>query len=241
MIPGLLENSEDTKILFKILNYLKPNLKILESGLFLGSWCINVNNYLKNKSPTFYGIDDLSFIDNHELFEWYKNFNTFFKEESKTEEFLKIKTIDDLKKYIEIKSLAYCNTVIDINSSTTFFSSDVKFDVIHHDCANGYWGNDHFYKYYCHSLNNDGILVIDNFGCDVPMRTISISKYIENKTFHIIGSGRRKLFLSRNIDQAKTIVERIKNSNDLDDKFIFAYDYQFDHTYFYHPPDTNDL
>ena len=241
MIPGLLENSTDTKILVTLLRYLKSDLTILESGLFLGSWCINVNNHFQDKNLKFYGIDDLSFINNPILFDWYKNFNSFFKSQSVATEFLSIKTSLDLENYIKNKSMLYTNKSIDITVSESIFDNNIKFDVIHHDCANGYWSNDYFYKYYCSKLREDGLLVIDNFGCDVPMRTISISKYIENRTFYVVGSGKRKLFLSKNLNIAQQLIDNIKLSSELNSKFIFAHDYHFDYSYFYYPPDTNDL
>lgn len=240
MIPSLLENSVDSELLKELISHIAETPSILESGVLLGSWCININNLIQDKRPVFFGIDDLSFINNQQLFKWYKNFNIEFNTESQTDNFLKIKTPNDLENYIKERALLYTNKAIEITISENFFENNLTFDLIHHDCANDYNSNDKFYQYYSKCLRKTGLLAIDNFGCDVPMRALALSKYIENKTFYIVGSGRRKLFLTRNLDFANYLIKKIKDT-DKYHSLVFTFDQHFNKWYFYHPPESKDL
>lgn len=209
-VPGLLEHKVDTELVNIVATFLPEFPQILESGVFIGSWCISVNNHISHLCPKFIGIEDLSFIKDTQVLEWYKNFNREFEKLSRTQEFEKIQTIKHLEKFIQAQCFKYTGKELKINLYT-YKPSIAAFDMIHHDCGLDYFTNKSFLEYYHKSLKDTGILIVDNFGTDVPMRTLSVTDMILRSQFYIIGLGKRKLILSKNAQTAKTYLEQIKN------------------------------
>lgn len=95
-------------------------------------------------------------------------------------------------------------------------------------------------------MKDTGLLVVDNFGTDVPMRTLSIINMVHREQFYLIGSGKRKLILSKNKQTAKMYLEYIKNNTEnffsqTGCSLIFTFDEHIDQEYFFILPIRSDL
>lgn len=245
IIPCLLEHDIDTELVNVVSKKLPESPNILESGVFVGSWCISVNNHISNLNPKFIGIDDLSFIKDKQALEWYKNFDLDFDKLSRTLEFKQIQTITDLEKFIQSQCLRYTGKKLNINLYT-YKPDSVFFDMIHHDCGLDYSTNESFFEYYRKNLKDTGLLIVDNFGTDVPMRTVSIINMVHKEQFYIIGSGKRKLILSKNQQTATKYLEHVKNhmenfSSRTGCNLTFAFDQHTNQEYFFILPIRGDL
>lgn len=244
-VPGLLEHKVDTALVNIVATYLSEFPQILESGVFIGSWCISVNNHISHLCPKFIGIEDLSFVKDKQVLEWYKNFNREFETLSRTQEFGKIQTIKDLEKFIQSRCFKYTEKELKIKLYT-HKPGFAAFDMIHHDCGLDYSTNKSFFEYYHKNLKDTGILIVDNFGTDVPMRTLSVTDMILRGQFYIIGLGKRKLILSKNKQTAKTYLEKIKNhteqfSLNTGCNLIFTVDTHLGQEYFFMLPISRDI
>lgn len=243
-IPALLEHKLDTEIVKIFLQIIPSCDRILESGVFVGSWCLAVNQNFKNVKPKFIGVEDLSFIKNKQIYSWYKNFSIDFDNITKTLAFQKINCLKELENFIKIRSNQICNCDIDITLFSSIPLSD-KYNVIHHDCAINYDTNCEFYDLYKDVLKDDGVLIIDNFGGDIPMRTLSISKYINNGDFFVIGTGKRTLFLTKNKKISQFYLNKIKmflnNNTNKHFDLHFLFDSFLSQEYFFCLPEATDL
>lgn len=243
-IPSLLSHEIDTCITVEILKSLPNKLVISEVGVFLGSWCIAMNSRLEGKELKFLGVEDLTFVNTRAQYEWYLEFDQNFKNIVNSGEFnsiLSSPSLELLEDFIKKKSLEYTGVPIDISLFQKF-----KFnaDVIHHDCAIDGRANDALFELYYERMNDQSVLIVDNFGSEQPMRTITLSKYICNQMFYVIGFGKRKAYLTKNLELAKSLTEVVKqyqNSHILEYSLNFFYDKFLKKQIFFVLPDKSSL
>lgn len=243
-IPSLLGHEIDTCITVEILKALSSKLVISEVGVFLGSWCIAINSRLKDKELKFLGVEDLTFINNRAQYEWYLDFDQNFKNivsSGEVDQLISSPSLNLLEDFIKKKSLEYTGVPIDISLYQQFnFSADV----IHHDCAIDGRSNDHLFKLYHELMHAQSILIVDNFGAEQPMRTLVLSKYICDGVFYVIGFGKRKAYLTKNLDlanQLTSVIKKHQEENDLEYNLNFFYDKFLKKQIFFVLPDKSSL
>ena len=243
-VPSLLGHEIDTCITVDLLKSLPTKLVISEVGVFLGSWCISINSRLRDKEIKFLGIEDLTFINNRAQYEWYLEFDQTFKNIVNSGEFdnlLNSPSLPLLEKFIKDKSIEYTGVPIDIVLDQKLTASS---DVIHHDCAIDGRSNDNLFKLYHELMHDQSILIVDNFGPEQPMRTVVLSKYICDQMFYVIGFGKRKAYLTKNLDFANRLTTAIKEYQEhaqLTCKLNFFYDKFLKKQIFFVLPDKSSL
>lgn len=197
MIPGMLSDTIDIEITKVILSAMPNNLTILESGIFLGSWCIFVNDLKLNSK--FYGIENLDFIKSKLELGWYSEFSDEFKKElasGNLDKLLSNQTTTELEKFVKLRSIEFISKDIDINISSAI-DMNKKFNLIHHDCAWDVETNEMFMDQYTKVMDDGAILIVDNYGPEQPLRTAVVGKYLLEKKFYPIGFGKHKAYLTK--------------------------------------------
>lgn len=197
MIPGMLADVFDIEITKVILSEMPNGLTILESGIFLGSWCIFVNDLKINSK--FYGIENLDFIKSKLELGWYSEFSKEFKKEltnGNLDNLLLYQDTNELEKFVKLRSIRLTSKDIDINISSVI-DINKKFNLIHHDCAWDVETNLMFMDQYIEVMNDDAVLIVDNYGADQPLRTAVVGKYLLEKKIYPIGFGKHKAYLAK--------------------------------------------
>ncbi len=197
MIPGMLSDTFDIDITKVILSGMPDDLTILESGIFLGSWCIFVND-LKSNSK-FYGVENLDFIKSKLELGWYSEFSDEFKKElavGKLDKLLSNQTTTELEDFVKLRSIELTSKDIDISISS-HIDMNKKFNLIHHDCAWDIETNEMFMDQYIKVMDDGAILIVDNYGPEQPLRTAVVGKYLLDKKFYPIGFGKHKAYLAK--------------------------------------------
>jgi predicted O-methyltransferase YrrM len=223
-IYGMLSNPCDILYFTILLDYFPEQGKFLELGTYIGGSLITINEYLQDQGKTvkFDTVDDIEelgpYLNNPRI-----TGNSPLRKFCNYEEYNELKiitTAEQVTAWIKRRALKLTNKNLDLTWHTSFNTVGTGYDIIFQDFGFGSKECIEILNTIIPKLNDNGIIVIDDWDSEHIGRIYSTILAIqEGKLFPVIW-GKRKAFFAKTKERATELTTKIANSSAFDTSIL---------------------
>lgn len=215
---GMLSPPEDL-IACWLLFGSKPKISsFLELGSYIGGGVAAFNEALHetgHSNVNFVGVDHLSFIGAKSAGRsgaWYTDHFNRCLTINEIDELEKLNGVREAEQWIVKRANALTNQHLNLQCllSESDLSSNLKFDIIHHDYGDGVEENLKTINTCLPLLNDDGVYIVDDWCTGAPLRTWATIIAQQQGLLYPFMWGKNKVFFAKSAARGQELVNRIR-------------------------------